>query len=877
MEEITEKSKLQNPGNFNTSLTKEAKDNNTPKNINQNQNKSDICKDKIEKSPVNNNPNSIDKQSSYSNLYYTSNIKKACHKSITLDSKIIKNLNEQNFINNTCIKNPKRNSKNISSGIRKMLKILKLDDENCNEESDTENSYESSGNIKTKIIKNINNNENKSIKKSIKEENEFNLEIKNKSNGNKKEEKFENKSNDLNKPKENNISSKEIKDSDKSIKNNTLNISNINSIEILKKKIENKNDLKTTYIVSNENSINLTQNKINKELKLVIEKNNFELNQNNKKNNISENIMNKNEYKICNQFITSIGNIKNIYQNNNEQSKENDKSNNLTNKIDKVKNFEIKNINNFSFIREKINENNNNLKKFCYQINKIDNINIHHLPHSQEQDNIVDKKISFKSNHLKNDKEKNSQNKISYQINNTDNSIINENKEDKNCRKKKQILFSINRNENFDNLISDNKENICFNNNNNVYSICNRNQFEYDIDNDYNKNIYQNNHVVKFIKKKKDRIFYDFLKSESNNKYKYLIKEKIKIRKNSAKKRKMLNKSAELINIPSMNFNHIKYNDKSGKNLKDPYHGRKYIIKYKNSSETKNRSFSKFDIYQRNTKLKTYSAYGSTNVLKQNNHIIKKKFLNYLSSKNSNFNFNTQKGKAQNIYRNVSSLNNKNIINISNISNTNNNCDISSDLQPKFLKSYDIKSTSDENNIININNNKYINNDNDKKKISHIKKKIKRSSSIKEYINNYNINKNNTILNNNKTNFNNSNDNLRNSKRLINKKRSVQNIKNEIKMKLLNNGNDVSNTMISDYSGPIDIKYISLKNYEMTIKDLIKRIKLLKYKYVVIDFNLYKCIRGTKIMYIEVVKIKNNLYYYLITRDKKNLKHKKNI
>ena len=198
-------------------------------------------------------------------------------------------------------------------------------------------------------------------------------------------------------------------------------------------------------------------------------------------------------------------------------------------------------------------------------------------------------------------------------------------------------------------------------------------------------------------------------------------------------------------------------------------------------------------------------------------------------------------------------------------------------MHPKFLKSYDIKSTSDESNIININNNKYINNENDKKKISHIKKKIKRSSSIKEYINNYNINKNNTILNNNKTNFNNSNDNLRNSKRLINKKRSVQNIKNEIKMKLLNNGNDVSNTMISDYSGPIDIKYISLKNYEMTIKDLIKRIKLLKYKYVVIDFNLYKCIRGTKIMYIEVVKIKNNLYYYLITRDKKNLKHKKNI
>ena len=158
---------------------------------------------------------------------------------------------------------------------------------------------------------------------------------------------------------------------------------------------------------------------------------------------------------------------------------------------------------------------------------------------------------------MKDNNQEINKNKISYQINNTDSVIINENKEDKRCRKKKQNLLNINRNKNFDNLILDNKENICFNNNNNAFSICNHNQFEYDKDNDDNKNICQNNHVVKFIKKKKDRIFNDFLKSESNNKYKYLIKEKIKIRKNSAKKRKMLNKSAEIKNIPSMNINHI--------------------------------------------------------------------------------------------------------------------------------------------------------------------------------------------------------------------------------------------------------------------------------------------------------------------------------
>ena len=870
MDEIIEKSYLQNPGNFSASVTKETKGNYTPKNVNETQNQPDICMDKIENSPVNNNVNANNKQNEYSNLYYTSKIKKACHKSITLDSKIIKNLNEQNFINNTCIKNPKRNSKNISSGIRKMLKILKLDDEDCNEENDIENSYESCENINTKKIKNTN----KIINENIKEENELNVENKNNSNNNKKEEKYENKVSDLKKPDGNNIDSKEIKDNKKSTNNNILNISNINSIEILKNNIDHKKYPKATYIVSNENSINLTQNKIIKKLMLDIEKNNFEINKSNKKNNISENIKNKTEYNICNQFIISFGHLKNINQINNLQNKEKDYNNNidniLKNKIDKVKTFEIKNIITFSFVYEKNNDN-NNLKKFCYQINKIDNIIFHHLPYSQEQGNIVDKKIYHNNNDLKDDNQETNQNKISYQINNTDSVIINENKEDKRCRKKKQNLLNINRNKNFDNLILDNKENICFNNNNNAFSICNHNQFEYDKDNDDNKNICQNNHVVKYIKNKKERIFNDFLKSESNNKYKYLIKEKIKIKKNSTKKRKILNKSSELINIPSMNFNHKIYNDKS------IYNGKK-CIKYKNSSETKNRiSSSKFDIFQRNNKLKTYSAYGNTDRLKQNN-IIKKKFLHYLSYKNSNSNFNTQKGKVKNLYRNAPSLSNKNIINISNISNTNNNCDIGIDIHHNYIKSYDIKSTSDESNTNNINNNnKYKTNINGIKKISHKKKKIKRSSSIKEYINNYNMNKINLILNNNKTNCNISNDNRKNSKRFINKKRSVQNIKNEIKMKLINNANDVNNTMINDYYGPVDIKYISLKNYEMTIKDLIKRIKALKYKYVVIDFNLYKCIRGTKIIYIEVVKIKNNLYYYLITRDKKDLKHKKNI
>jgi hypothetical protein len=120
----------------------------------------------------------------------------------------------------------------------------------------------------------------------------------------------------------------------------------------LKNNIDHKKYPKATYIVSNENSINLTQNKIIKKLMLDIEKNNFEINKSNKKNNISENIKNKTEYNICNQFIISFGHLKNINQINNLQNKEKDNNNNLKNKKDKVKTFEIKNITNFSFVKK---------------------------------------------------------------------------------------------------------------------------------------------------------------------------------------------------------------------------------------------------------------------------------------------------------------------------------------------------------------------------------------------------------------------------------------------------------------------------------------------------------------------------------------------
>ena len=62
-----------------------------------------------------------------SNINYTTNNKKDRRGSMIIDNKIIKNLNSSAFTNNTA--NKRRNSKNISEGIRNMLKILKLDGE----------------------------------------------------------------------------------------------------------------------------------------------------------------------------------------------------------------------------------------------------------------------------------------------------------------------------------------------------------------------------------------------------------------------------------------------------------------------------------------------------------------------------------------------------------------------------------------------------------------------------------------------------------------------------------------------------------------------------------------------------------------------------
>ena len=216
------------------------------------------------------------------------------------------------------------------------------------------------------------------------------------------------------------------------------------------------------------------------------------------------------------------------------------------------------------------------------------------------------------------------------------------------------------------------------------------------------------------------------------------------------------------------------------------------------------------------------------------------------------------------------------MLNILDLYQSNNNTENSIDIYCNNVKPYDIKSTRDESNKNNVCiNHKKIQKNNivSKNNSCEKKKKTKRASSIKPKINNYNIKKS-KILKDENDNYKNINNIEANN--LKSKKQNLEKLKNDIKIKLISNIDENKNSEINEYNGPIDIKYISLKNYEQTMKDLIKKIKMLKYKYTIIDFNLFKCTRGIKTIFIEIVKLKKGFYYYLITNDKKNLRHKKN-
>ena len=110
----------------------------------------------------------------------------------------------------------------------------------------------------------------------------------------------------------------------------------------------------------------------------------------------------------------------------------------------------------------------------------------------------------------------------------------------------------------------------------------------------------------------------------------------------------------------------------------------------------------------------------------------------------------------------------------------------------------------------------------------------------------------------------------RNHNNYNNNKDYLEKIKDNLRNKLINSTADLSEEKVLPFNGcVIDIKYISLRNYEQTVKLLISELKRKGVRFQKIDFNTYKCTKGIRLFYVDIVKIPKNLFYYRFYSKKK--------
>ena len=93
----------------------------------------------------------------------------------------------------------------------------------------------------------------------------------------------------------------------------------------------------------------------------------------------------------------------------------------------------------------------------------------------------------------------------------------------------------------------------------------------------------------------------------------------------------------------------------------------------------------------------------------------------------------------------------------------------------------------------------------------------------------------------------------------------VDAIKSKFKIKLIEL-NDKLEDAIHYYNGPIDISCISCENYSETVNSLIKRASKNGYKYVKYENNYFKFTNGIDSFLVDIVKIRNNMLYYLVIK-----------
>ena len=97
-------------------------------------------------------------------------------------------------------------------------------------------------------------------------------------------------------------------------------------------------------------------------------------------------------------------------------------------------------------------------------------------------------------------------------------------------------------------------------------------------------------------------------------------------------------------------------------------------------------------------------------------------------------------------------------------------------------------------------------------------------------------------------------------------------VKKNLKERLISVSSDLSEEKVQIFNGNvIDVKYISLKNYEQTVNILINELKRKDVKYKKIDYNSYKCTKGIREFYVDIVKIPKNIFYYRFYNKKKHI------
>ena len=226
----------------------------------------------------------------------------------------------------------------------------------------------------------------------------------------------------------------------------------------------------------------------------------------------------------------------------------------------------------------------------------------------------------------------------------------------------------------------------------------------------------------------------------------------------------------------------------------------------------------------------------------------RKQYLNYENGKENTLNSRNKKNKIELKYENTSHHKNKSL----NI-NPGKNSDIS-----YRNNSTSKKHKNQKNNISHVGHNSGL--------ITSYRHKIFEEISDKNNKNNQTSKKNNqNIMNKSMSALRRKNEfkiKLNSSMEML----KIDAIKSKMKKRLIEIDNKLIDA-VNYYNGPIDISCISLKNYTQTVKDLNKRALKNGYKCSKCETNYYELTNGFKSFFVEIVKIRNNMLYYLIVKN----------